>query len=117
MLISASVWVVHNHLASVTSLAADNTRGMRLAAFTPLLAIGVGLFVLAWVERYPALAWLTVGYLVVAAVLTASRWPSDPLSQLIGHHPLLFAASRYLTIGGFLLLGSASFALTERSRP
>jgi hypothetical protein len=30
---------------------------------------------------------------------------------------LLFAASRYLTIGGFLLLGSAGFALTERSRP
>jgi len=41
VLISASVWVVHSHLTSVTSLAADNTLGIRLAAFTPLLAIGL----------------------------------------------------------------------------
>jgi hypothetical protein len=117
VLISTSVWAVHNHLATVTSLAADNTLGIRLAAFTPLLAIGAGLFVLAWVERYPALAWFAVGFLILSALLMVSRWPSDQLSQLIGHHPLLFAASRYLTIGGFLLLSSAGLAVTERSRP
>jgi hypothetical protein len=117
VLISAAVWVVHNNLASLTSLPGFNPLGLRLAAFTPLLAIGAGLFVLAWVERYPALAWFTVGYLTLAAVLMVSRWPSDQLSQLFGTHGVLFATSRYLTIGGFLLLGSASFALAERSRP
>jgi hypothetical protein len=117
VLISTSAWAVHNRLTSVTSLAADNPLSLRLAAFTPLLAIGAGLFVLAWVEHYPALAWFTAGYLILAALLMVSRWPSDQLSQLIGSHPVLFAVSRYLTIGGFLLLGSAGFARTERSRP
>jgi hypothetical protein len=72
-----------------------------------LLAFGAGLFVLAWVERYPALSWFNVGYLVVAAGLLVSTWPSLQLSQGIGRHPVLFAPSRYLTIGALLLAGSA----------
>jgi hypothetical protein len=115
VLIGVSVWVVHDHLNGLT--VGGNSLGFRLAAFTPLLAIGAGLIVLAWVERYPALAWFDVGYLVVAAGLLVSTWPSLQLSQTIGHHPVLFAASRYLTIGALLLAGSAGFALAERSRP
>ena len=116
-LISTSVWVVHNHLTSLTSLAADNPLGLRLAAFTPLLAIGTGVFVLAWVERYPALAWFAAAYLIAAGVLMVSNWPSAELSRIIGPHGVAFAAGRYLTIGLFLVLGSAGFARSERSQP
>jgi hypothetical protein len=115
VLIGASVWAVHTQLKDLTP--GDNSLGFRLAAFTPLLAIGAGLFVLAWVERYPALAWFTVGYLVFAAVVLVSTWPSLELSHHVGHHPVGFAASRYIIVGAVLLLGSAGFALTERSQP
>jgi hypothetical protein len=114
-LIGASVWAVHAHLNSLTP--GDNSLGFRLAAFTPLLAIAAGLFALAWVERHPALAWFTVGYLALAAVVLVSTWPSLELSHLVGHHPVLFAASRYLAVGGVLLLGSARVARVERSQP
>jgi hypothetical protein len=115
VLIGASVWAVHAHVNSLT--AGDDSPGYRLAAFTPFLAIAAGLFVLAWVERYPALAWFALGYLVVAALVLVSPWPSLQLSHLIGHHPVLFAASRYLVVGGVLLVGSAGFARTERFHP
>ncbi len=115
VLIGALVWAVHTHLNSLTP--GDNSLGFRLAAFTPLLAIAAGLFVLAWVERYPALAWFTVGYLVLATVVLVSTWPSLQLSQLIGPHGVLFATIRYLVVGGVLLLGSAGFARVERSQP
>lgn len=115
VLIAAVVWAVHAHLNSLTP--GDNSLGFRLAAFSPLLAIGAGLFVLAWVERYPALAWFTLGYLVFAAVMLVSTWPSLQLSHLVGHHPVLFADSRYFAVGAVLLLGSAGFARVERSRP
>ena len=115
MLIGASVWAVHAHLNAITPGA--NALGFRLAAFTPLLAIGAGLLVLAWVERYPALGWFTLGYLVLAAVALVSTWPSLTISEHIGHHPVLFAATRYLLIGGVLLLGSAGFAVAERPGP
>ncbi len=113
--IGVSVWAVHTQLKNLTP--GDNALGFRLAAFTPLLAIGAGLLVLAWVERYPALAWFSVGYLVFAAVVLVSSWPSLALSHLVDHHPVGFAASRYLVVGMFLLLGSAGSALTERSQP
>jgi hypothetical protein len=115
VLIGASVWAVHTHLKNLTP--GDNSLGFRLAAFAPLMAIGAGLFVLASVERYPALAWFTVGYLILAAMVLVSTWPSLELSRLVGHHPVGFAASRYLTVGAFLMLGSAGFALTERAQP
>ena len=114
LLIGASVWVVHLHLGTLTP--GDNALGFRLAAFTPLLAIGAGLFVLAWVERYPALAWFTVGYLVLAAMVLVSTWPSLQISEHVGHHPVLFAAVRYLFVGAVLLAASAGFAMAERSR-
>lgn len=115
VLIAAAVWAVHAHLNSL--MPGDNSLGFRVAAFTPLLAIGAGLLVLAWVERYPALSWFTLGFLGLAAVVLVSTWPSLELSHLVGHHPVLFAASRYVAVGGVLLLGSARFALTERSQP
>lgn len=115
VLIGASVWAVHTHLNNFTP--GDNRMAFRLAAFTPMLAVGAGLFVLAWVERYPALAWFTVGYLAFAAVVLVSTWPSLELSHHVGHHPVGFAASRYVVVGAVLLLGSAGFALTERSKP
>jgi hypothetical protein len=115
VLIGVSVWAVHAQLKHLTP--GVNALGFRLAAFAPLLAIGAGLFVLAWVEHYPALAWFTVGYLVFAAVVLVSTWPSLELSHLVGHHPVGFAASRYVAVGAFLMLGSAGFALTERSEP
>jgi hypothetical protein len=115
VVIGASVWVVRDHLGDLTGN--GNALGYRLAAFTPLLAIGAGLLVLAWVERYPALAWFTVAYLAVAALLLVSTWPSLQVSHMIGHHPVAFAASRYLVVGLLLLAGSAGFAVAERTRP
>jgi hypothetical protein len=114
VLIGGSVWAVHNRL---DSLAAHGVLGLTLPGFTPLLAIGVGLFVLAWVERNPALAWFAVGYLILAGVLVLTTWASDRLVQLAGPtHPSAVGALRFLTIGGVLLLGSAGFAIRERSQ-
>jgi len=115
LLVAGSVWAVHDHLADLTS--GGNALGYRLAAFTPLLAIGAGLLVLAWVERNPPLAWFTLAYLALAALLFVSTWPSLQLSHAVGHHPVGFAAGRYLAVGVLLLAGSAGFALAERSRP
>jgi len=114
VLIGASVWAVDQHLNNLTP--GESLLAFRLAAFTPLLAIGAGLFVLAGVERHPALAWFTLACLALAGLLLVSTWPSYLLS-LSDSRPQLFAASRYLTVGLFLMLGSAGFALTERSRP
>jgi hypothetical protein len=113
VLIGGSVWAVHSQLKHLTP--GDNALGFRLAAFTPLLAIAAGLFVLAWVERYPTLVSFTVGYLVFAAIVLVSTWPTLELSHHVGHHPVGFAASRYVAVGILLLLGSAGFARTERS--
>jgi hypothetical protein len=114
LLIVAAVWAVHDHLDDLTN--GGNALPFRLAAFTPLLAIAAGLFVLAWVERYPALAWFTVAYVAFAALLLVSTWPSLQLSHVVGHHPVGFAASRYVAVGLFLMLGSAGFALAEKAR-
>lgn len=114
VLVVAAVWAVHDHLSDLTS--GGNALAFRLAAFTPLLAIAAGLFVLAWVERYPALAWFTVAYVAFAALVLVSTWPSLQLSHAVGHHPVAFAASRYLAIAVFLMAGSAAFALVERAR-
>ncbi len=114
VLIVAAVWAVHDHLSDLTS--GGNALAFRLAAFTPLLAIAAGLFVLAWVERYPALAWFTVSYVAFAALLLVSTWPSLQLSHVVGHHPVGYAASRYVVVGLSLVLGSAGFALAESAR-
>jgi hypothetical protein len=114
VLIGASVWVVHDHLDDLP--AGGNSLGYRLAAFTPLLAIGAGVLVLAWVERHVALAWFALAYLAFSALVLVSTWPSLELSHAVGHHPVAFAASRYLAVAVFLLLGSAGFALAEKSR-
>jgi hypothetical protein len=50
-------------------------------------------------------------------VVLVSTWPSLQLSHLVGHHPVLFGASRYLAVGMVLLVGSAGFARVERSQP
>src|SRR5262245_58155544 len=76
---------------------------------TPSAAIGMALLALAWVERNPALAWFSLGYLIVVLI---------PATYLTGDHPTLASpVPRQLIIAGVLLLGSLAFAITRRAVP
>jgi hypothetical protein len=74
---------------------------------SPAAAIGLGLVVLAWVERNRVLAWFSVGYLVV--VLTPTMWLTR-VDHQIGPWSFL---PRLLITAGVLLLGSLYFATTR----
>ena len=79
--------------------------------FGPAAAIGLGLVVLAVVDRSPALFLLAVGYVAFAFV------PLHDLGWVIAR-PSPWAALPRLVIGGtVLLLASILFALRQRPRP
>jgi hypothetical protein len=82
----------------------------------PLFAIGMALFVLAWVERNWALLAFAAGYLVtallpdlynVSGLLAGQGW--------VVARQWLFLPGLWLA-GGLLLLGGAAFAAAERRR-
>ncbi|MFC6023309.1 hypothetical protein ACFP2T_45045 [Plantactinospora solaniradicis] len=79
----------------------------RLTDFTG--SIGLALLVLAWLERHRALLLFTLGYLVVVVVPMNFGW-GDHWGPQWGFAPMLVIS------GGVLLLGSAGFALAQRSR-
>lgn len=70
-------------------------------------AIGVALLVLAWVERNPALALFTVGYLAVVLVAPAAR-------SGVGHASVWDFLPRFLINAAALALGGIGFALAQR---
>jgi hypothetical protein len=70
---------------------------------TPAAAIGLGLLVLAWVERNRALVWFSLGYLLV--VLTPTTWLIGVNRQL-GPWDFL---PRSLITAAVLVLGSVYF--------
>jgi hypothetical protein len=80
---------------------------------SPAAAIGLGLLVLAWVERNRALVWFSLGYLIV--VLVPTTWLTGVDRQ---PGPWNFLP-RLLITAGVLLLGSLYFATwrpTAKSR-
>jgi hypothetical protein len=74
---------------------------------TPIPAVGVGLLVLAWVERNRALLVFALTYLVVVLVPIDFGWV---MARSWVFLPQLVIA------GGLLLLGAAAFAVAERTR-
>jgi hypothetical protein len=80
---------------------------------SPAAAIGLGLLVLAWVERNRTLAWFSLGYLLV--VLTPTAWLTG-INRQLGPWNFL---PRLLITAAVLLLGSVYFATirpTAKSR-
>ena len=74
----------------------------------PLGAIGLGLLVLAWVERNRALLVFALAYLGVVVVPITFGWHMAP--------PWYFLP-RLVLAGGLLLGGAAGFALAQRAGP
>lgn len=111
LILLAAFWPVQQHLSSMRS----GQVALAVHGLNPLLAIGLALFVLAWVERNWALLAFAGCYL--AAVLLASF--SDIVRRLpaeLGWVPTrqsIFLPGLWLA-GGVLLLGGAAFALAER---
>jgi hypothetical protein len=79
---------------------------------SPAAAIGLALLVLAWVEGNRALAWFSLGYLIVVGI-PASRFPG------VGAHHMAIGTPlpRQLTIAGLLLLGGLAFAVARPAVP
>lgn len=86
-------WNVRNAAAAIWQLA------------SPVSAIGLGLLILAWAERNPALLGFTVGYLVIVLVPVTFGWVMG------GHWGF---TPRLLIPGALLLLGAVGFALGQR---
>ncbi|MDG4820849.1 hypothetical protein O7635_03150 [Asanoa sp. WMMD1127] len=75
---------------------------------TPTGAIGLALLVLAWLERHVALLLFALGYLAVVLAPVRFGW--------LGHWGGVWADGPQLVVNGaVLLLGSAAFALAQRS--
>ncbi|MER7459573.1 hypothetical protein [Micromonospora sp. NPDC126480] len=80
---------------------------MLFRLLTPVGGIGLGLLVLAWLERHPTLLLFALGYLAVVLVPITfgwgahwgGRWQSAPI---------------LIITGSLLLVGSAGFALARR---
>jgi hypothetical protein len=103
---AASVWFVHDPFG------ATQERLFRVHSvphlFTgPLYAVGLGLLVLAWVERSKALLLFALAYLAVVAVPVTFGWTMAPP---------WFSLPRLVIAGGLLLLAAAGFAVAEKSQ-
>jgi hypothetical protein len=110
----ASIWVLTRPSASVATFGLHvqpgsplDTAILRLVG--PSAAIGLGLVVLARIERNVALLVFTLAYLAV--VLFA--YPAIH-SPVMPHPSPWFFLPRLITDGGLLLLGSVGFALAGR---
>jgi hypothetical protein len=113
LILVAALWPVQQSLGHHH----DFQAALVVHGLNPLLAIGLALFVLAWVERNWALLVFAVGYLAAALLANfsdlgrklfeATGWVVTPQSIFL---PGLWLA------GGVLLLGGAGFALAGRLR-
>jgi len=74
----------------------------------PAAGIGLGLLVLAWVDRSVTLLAIAAGYLAIVVVPINFGW--------VAHHPSRWAFLPHLVIsGGILLLAGIGFALAQRT--
>jgi hypothetical protein len=113
LILVAALWLVQRHLGGLQS---RYQAALVVHGLNPLLAIGVALLVLAWVERSRALLGFTAGYLAVA--LLVSFYSIDRLLRehsWVVARQWIFLPGLWLA-GGVLLLGGAAFAIAERLR-
>ena len=113
LILVAFAWPVQQHL----SLQAHYQAALVVHGLDPLLAIGLALLVLAWVERNLALLVYTVGYLAAALLANYSGIPKKLFEDLgwVANPQWHFLPGLCLA-GGVLLLGGAAFAGAERLR-
>ncbi len=107
---AASLWNAYHPIGV-------GTPGTRLSQVTnqlrsPAAAIGLALLVLAWVEGNRALAWFSLGYLIVVGI-PATDFPGVDVHHLTLGTPV----PRQLTIAGVLLLGCLAFAVSRPAVP
>ncbi|MEU4086618.1 hypothetical protein [Streptomyces aureus] len=115
-LTGASLWAAHHPLTEEGSLNGVHFDGSspsvtflyRVA--TPAVAVGLGLLVLARVERNWALVAFSLGYLTVALL------PRD-VGQFISAPSVWIDLPHLVINGGMLLVGAAGFALSRRRTP
>ncbi|MDF3302504.1 hypothetical protein [Streptomyces tropicalis] len=113
VLTGTSLWAVHHPLAQEGSLNGIHIPGSASSAeflyrvATPAVAIGLGLLVLARVERSWALAAFALGYLTIVLL------PRD-LSQFITAPSMWTDLPHLVVNGSVLLIGAAGFALSRR---
>ncbi|WP_027346860.1 hypothetical protein [Hamadaea tsunoensis] len=101
------VWIMHNLTVTPPNALPEyvNT-AFRLIGMSG--AIGIGLLVLAWLERSLALLLFTAAYLAVVLIPVTFGWRLGGATQVWAFLPTL-------TIdGGVLLLGAIGFALARR---
>jgi hypothetical protein len=113
LILVAFVWPLQQHL----SLQSHYQAALAVHGLDPLLAIGLALLVLAWVERNLALLVYSVGYLAAALLANYSGIPKKLFEDLgwVATPQWHFLPGLSLA-GGVLLLGGAAFAGAERLR-
>jgi hypothetical protein len=119
VLTAVSIWEVHDPLLGRHDLlgwhADADSFGLFLRFTGPACAIGLGLLVLAWIERNRALLAVVIVYLVVVLVPVDFGWKLGHPSVL--HHASRWAGAPRLVIAGTVLaLAGVGFALAQRSR-
>jgi len=103
-----SLWDFHNPFGAAQQQVFRTPSLTPRFLFTgPLSAMGLGLLVLAWIERNRALLVFALVYLTVVLVPVTLGWVMVP--------PWFFLP-RLVIAGVVLLLGAAGFALAERRR-
>jgi hypothetical protein len=116
VVLDAALWPVQQALGKSYVNAPSQTAQLAVHGLNPLIAIGLALFVLAWVERSWAL-------LVFAAVyLAAALLPGlYSVTRLLTEHGVVVSRQWHFLPGlwlaaAVLLLGGAAFAAAERIR-
>jgi hypothetical protein len=112
-LVLASVWPAQRYLGN---LRPPSTVGVVVHGLDPLLAIGIALFVLAWVERHRALLVFALAYTAVAVFETLHSVAKllREIGWVVPSH-WVFLPGLWLA-AVVLLLGGAGFAVAERAR-
>jgi hypothetical protein len=116
LILDAALWPAQQHLAKAYLQSHSQAAILVVHGLNPLLAIGLALLVLAWVERNWAL--LAFAAVFLAAALLPDLYSIDRL--LADHGSVvarqwIFLPGLWLA-GGVLLLGGAAFAIAERLR-
>jgi hypothetical protein len=116
LILVAVIWPVQQHLGSLQSQS-NFEAALVVHGLNPLLAIGLALFVLAWVERNGALLAFAACYLAATLLANYSDIPRR-LFEGLGWvaTPQWFFLPTLCLAGGVLLLGGAAFAVAERRR-
>ena len=117
VVLDAALLPVQQHLGRAYINSPSQTTELAVHGLNPLLAIGVALFVLAWVERSRALLAFAVAYLA-AALLPGLH----SITGLLAGHGVAVPGQWHFLPGlwlaaAVLLAGGAAFAIAGRRRP